>query len=438
MRIGVIGPPNRLVMLKRVSEEFSDVSFDMFEYVLPSEAPGIVQKHQDALDAVFFSGHLPYALSLNAVHRSKPWGYLSFYSSGILPALLEARRYTLSRFRTSVDTLAEKELWGELDGSSLEIDAIYTHSKGIFRFDIDEVVDFHRTLIAEKKTDFSLTCVEAVHERLMKLGIPSYLVTPNRYFMRESLEKIILEVRGKSSEHLLSVVGIYRLVGSSKNRSWYENAMLALNGHLVEFAKRRRIMVIPRDMSSFQTIETMGQFLVGTSNFADCSFISKLRSLCDFEISIGFGAGASLSIAEEKALEALDMAGERRDVCYLFDGKEARELGNPNAGVLKFAFPDREMLLLAERLGVNASTLSRYLRALSCFDGVFTASDFGKMVGIQSKSSRKIVRMLLREKLIVESGTLSRASRGRPQALYVFARDADALRSSSHQSMPGR
>lgn len=437
MKIGIIGPSNRLVTLKRVSEEFADVSFDLFEYVLPSEAPEIVQKHQDALDAVFFAGHLPYALSLNAVHRSKPWGYLSFYSSGILPALLEARRYTLGRFRTSVDTLAEKEFWSELDGSSLEIDAIYAHAKGIFRFDIDEVVAFHQTLIAEKKIDFCLTCVEAVHERLLKLGIPSYLVTPNRYFMRDSLEKIILEVRGKSSEHLLSVVGIYRLADSSKTRRWYENAMLALNAHLVEFAKKRRIMVIPRDMSSFQTIETMGQFLVGTSNFADCSFIEKLRSLCGFDLAIGFGAGASLNIAEEKALEALDMAGERRDVCYLFDGKEARELGNPNAGVLKFAFPDPDMILLAERLGVNASTLSRYLRALACFDGVFTASDFAKMVGIQSKSSRKIVRMLMREELIKESGSLSRPSRGRPQTLYVFTKEAENLEGAPQRSASG-
>lgn len=418
MRIGIIGPSNRLAKMKKVSEEFSEVSFDLFEYSLPSEAPRIAAECQDSEDAILFVGHLPYALSLNSVNRSKPWGYISFYSSGLLPALLEAREHLSGRLRMSVDTLTEKEVWSELEDSTLEIDALYTYSKGIFRFDIDEFLRFHVELIYAKKIDFCVTCVEAVNDRLREMGIPSFLATPNRFFMRDALEKLILEVRGKSSDHLLSVVGIFRLAGSPKNRRGYEKAMLSLNAHLVEFAKKRRIMVIPRDVSSFQTIETMGQFLVGTSNFADCSFIGKIRSACDFDLSIGFGAGASLSIAEENALEALDIAGERRDACYLFDGKEARELGNPNAGVLKFAFPDPDTVLLAKKLGINVSTLSRYLRGLACFDGVFTAADFAKMVGIQSKSSRKVIRLLAKEKVVSESGVLFRASRGRPQTLY--------------------
>lgn len=419
VKIGLIGPSNLLSRMKAIAEEFPDISFFPLQYSLPLEAPQIVKNNQGAVDGIFFCGHIPYSLSFNAVLRSKPWGYLPLCSRGLLAALLNAREYIADYVRMSVDTLTEKEVRDELADCSLEISVIYTHSDGMFRFNADKIAEFHAALFHDGKTDFCITCVEAVNIKLEKMGIPSFLVAPNKQFMRDSLEKLILEVRGRSTEHLLSVVGIFRVEDETKSRRWHEKAMATLNTCLIDYAKKRGILVIPRDMSSFQTIESMGQFLIGTTNFTDCSFIPKIRSVCGFSVSIGFGVGPNLSIAEENAVEALDMAGKRRDCSYLFDGKEGRELGNPNSLVVKFAFPDPEMALLAERLGITVSTLSRYLQGLACFREAFTATDFAKMLGMQSKSSRKVINGLVREKLIKERGILYRSARGRPQRLYV-------------------
>ncbi len=419
LKIGLVGPSSLLSKIRTISEEFPDVSFFSFEYSRPLEAPQIVRDNQDFLDAIFFCGHIPYCLSLNSVARTKPWGYLPLCSRGLLVALLSARGHISSRFRMSVDTLTEKEVRDELEECDINIDVIYAHSEGMFRFSTSDLVSFHSSLAQEGKTDFCITCVEAVNADLNHKGIPSYLVAPNKQFIRDSLEKLVLEVRGRSNEHLLSVVGVFRPDNKSKSRRWYEKSMLALNTHLVDYAKKRGILVIPRDISSFETIETMGQFLIGTTNLTDCSFISKLRKACNFDVSIGFGVGPSLSIAEENAMEALDLAGDGKNNCYLFDGKEAKVLGDQGMPTLRFAFPAPEISSLSERLGITISTLSRYLHGLTCFEGSFTATDFAKLLGIQPKSSRKVINNLLREELIEEEGTLYRSGRGRPQRLYV-------------------
>jgi hypothetical protein len=431
VKVGIVGPSNLLRKILSVVHDLDDASFVPLEYVLPHEASGLVAEHQNFLDAIFFCGSIPYCLCLDSVPRTIPWSYLPLRTTGLLVALLNAREHLRGRVRMSVDTLSENEVREGLEDCSLDIGDIYTYSCNFAHIDIDDIASFHTRLLAEKKVDICLTCVEAVHIALLRRNLPAYRVSPGRQTIRNAVERLILEVRGQSNAHLLSVVGVFRPESVFAGRRQYEEAMLKLNACLMEYAKKRGILAIPRDSLSFQTIETMGQFLIGTSNMTDATSLAALRSECGFPVTAGFGVGPSLRIAEEYAVEAADMARGREGICYLFDGKKGRIVGAPAESSLPFLYYDPEMAALAERLGVTLPTLCRYLQGLMCFDDEFTASEYAKVVGIQAKSSRKVMNALVKECLVSECGLLSHAGRGRPQRLYRAAGKVGEIRSRS-------
>jgi len=418
VKVGVLGPANLIKKILSVVEERQDVVFAPLEYVLPQEAPDLVRENQSDLDAIFFCGSIPYCLCLDSVDRTVPWSYLPLSTTGLLVALVNARERLVGKMRMSVDTLSEREVREGLEDCSLEIDVIYTYEFDFTRISVDDIVDFHFRMLSEGKADICLTCVEAVHKALLEKQLPAYRVSPGRQTIRNAVERLILEIRGQSNALLLSVVGVFRPEGIFETRRQYEEAMLKLNTHLMEYAKKRGILAIPRNSSSFQTIETMGQFLIGTSSLSDVSFLSKIGDSCGFKVLAGFGVGPSLRIAEEYAAVAADMACGKEGACYFFDGKRARALGDTTEPEIEFSDFDSEAALLAEKLGVTLPTLARYIQGLMCFDGTFTASEFAKIVGIQPKSSRKLMSGLQKETLVQECGTLSHAGRGRPQRLY--------------------
>jgi hypothetical protein len=429
VKVGILGPSNLLRKILSVVRDIDDASFIPLEYVLPQEAPGLVSDNQNDLDAIFFCGSIPYCLCLDSVPRTIPWSYLPLRTTGLLVALVNAREHLRGQVRMSVDTLSESEVREGLEDCSLDIGAIYTYSFDFTHISIGDIAAFHSEMLSAGKVDICLTCVEAVHKALLERKLPAYRVSPGRQTIRSAVERLILEVRGQSNALLLSVVGVFRPEIASEGRRQYEDAMLKLNAGLSDHAKRRGILAIPRDSSSFQTIETMGQFLMGTSNLSDVSFLSKIRASCGFPVTAGFGVGPSLKIAEEYAAEAADMARGREGICYLFDGKKGRPLGVSMEPELLFVHFDPEASRLAKRLGVTAPTLCRYLQGLLCFDETFTASEFAKIVGIQPKSSRKVMNSLLKETLVRECGVLSHAGRGRPQRLYRTTERASAIRS---------
>ncbi|WP_300522769.1 hypothetical protein [Aminiphilus sp.] len=424
MRIGLVGPSSLLRKTLSAVAELEDVAFVPLEYVLPREAPDLVDRNQNDLDAVFFCGSIPYCICLDSVRRSVPWSYLPLRTTGLLVALVNAREHLRGRVRMSVDTLSESEVREGLEDCSLDIDAIFTHEFDFTHVSVEEIAKFHLALVAEGKVDICLTCVEAVHRSLLGKNLPAFRVTPARQTIRSAVERLILEVRGQSNTLLLSVVGVFRPEAPFEGRRQYEEAMLKLNGSLVEYAKRRGILAIPRDSSSFQTIETMGQFLLGTSDLTDVSFLSGMSAACGFPVVAGFGVGPSLRIAEEYAAKAADVAREKGKTCYLFDGKSARPLGMSREPAMLFSHFDAEIDGLGKRMGLATPTLCRYVQGLMCFDGTFTASEFAKIVGIQPKSSRKVMNMLLEAGLVRECGVLSYAGRGRPQRLYRATEDA--------------
>jgi len=428
VKIGVLGPSNLLARILSVAKGIEDVSFIPLEYVLHQEAPQLVSENQSDLDAIYFCGSIPYCLCLESVPRSIPWGYLPLGTSGILVAMLNAREHFSDNVRMSVDTLNEIEIRQGLEDCSLYIDAIYTYSYDFLHISVDDIVAFHTKMFSEGKTDICLTCIEAVHKILLEKKLPVYRISPGRNTIRNSIERLILEVHGQTNGMLLSVVGIFRPEKNFLSTRKYEEAMFKLNANLMEHAKKRGILAIPRNSSSFQTIETMGQFLMGTSNLTDISFLSKISVSCGFTVVAGFGVGPSLKIAEEYAAEALDMTCSRRKICYLFDGKRGRPLGESPEAEVFFSHFDKEADLLAKKLKVTLPTLIKYIQGLMCFEGAFTASEFANIVGIQPKSSRKVMNNLQKAMLVQECGLLSHAGRGRPKRLYRATEKVSAIR----------
>ena len=418
MKIGILGPSNLLRKILSVVQEWESVSFIPLEYVLPQEAPRLVNENQNNLDALFFCGSIPYCLCLESTPRSIPWSYLPLSTTGLLVALLNARRNFHDKIRISVDTLNEKEVREGLEDTSIDIDAVYTYIFDFTRISVADIVNFHSKMLLEGNADICLTCVEAVHKALLEKNLLAYRISPGRQTICNAVERLILEVQGQNNGLLLSVVGVFRPECAFEGRWRYEEAMSKLNMGLVEYAKKRGILAIPRDSSSFQTIETMAQFLMGTSNLTDISFLSKISVSCGFGVVAGFGVGPTLKIAEEYAVEAVNMASGERKTCYLFDGKKGRPIGAPTGPEMFFGDFNLEASLIAKRIGVTAATFSKYIRGLMCFDETFTSSEFSKIVGIQPKSSRKVINSLQKEMLIQECGVLSNAGRGRPRRLY--------------------
>jgi hypothetical protein len=255
---------------------------------------------------------------------------------------------------------------------------------------------------------------------LSAAGVPAIRITHSRIVIREALGRARLSMdlsRAEASQVAACVLQARKLRANARSRS--SRHVLAMVGR--KYAEALDGRVINQTVNELVILATRGS--VERSLRSDLvSRASPLATELRQHLKVGIGFGASASVAEDHARQAIDASeSQQRLVVHLEEGTvmpleifqpiDTREIRERN-------------LRTARLLNVSPTIIRRLGTAFRELDPTsFTAAELALAYGVNPRSARRIIAMLRERNLIEECGIEKSIGAGRPQIAYRAAFD---------------
>ena len=379
------------------------------------EAPEKVARLGAAIDVCLFASPVPYEYARRAGVISVPSTYVRLDGGALYAALLRASRspgYDIER--VSVDVLARSSV----DEAYAEVGL---SAEGVrLRQDPGSpaaLAAFHERLWRMGETSVALTCLDSVSRRLTRAGAPVLNIRPTDAAIRMAVWNAVLlggHHRLEAAQLALVVVEVPRLrEGARRALSRYSRDELRLTVHrfLTGEAQRMQAVVIPADDHSFLVAATRGSLAAATGDFSKLPFTDRARAELGITIEVGIGMGRTAQEAETYARTALirfRSAGTGPGPAPLREGQPLvpppRRATPPAPGA-----PSR-----------GIETLSRLAGGLEGSETalVVDAETAGRLLGVTSRTARRLLRGLVDEGLAWPLPPSRAAQPGRPRQFY--------------------
>jgi hypothetical protein len=378
------------------------------------EAPEKVARLGAAIDVCLFASPVPYEYARRAGAISVPSTYVRLDGGALYAALLRAsREHGHDIERISVDVLdrqAIDEAYAELgipsEGVRLRQDPASPAA----------LAAFHERLWRMGETSVALTCMDSVSRRLARAGVPVISIRPTDAAIRMAVWNAVLlggHHRLEAAQLAVVVVEVPRLrEGARRALSRYSRDELRLTVHrfLTTEAQRIQAMVAQADDHSFVIAATRGSLASLTSEFTELPFEERARAELGVTIEVGVGMGRTAQEAETSARSAL----ARSRSTATGAAPPARE-GQPLVPPPRRATP---ALRTAPSRGVE--TLARLAERLEGSETalVVDAETAGRLLGVTSRTARRLLRGLVDEGLAWPLPPSRAAQPGRPRQFY--------------------
>jgi hypothetical protein len=380
------------------------------------EAPEKVARLGAAIDVCLFATPVPYEYARRAGVISVPSTYVRLDGGALYAALLRASRvHGHDIERISVDVLSRgsiEEAYTEVgisaDGVRLRQDPGSSPAA---------LAAFHERLWRMGETSVALTCLESVSRRLARAGVPVISIRPTDGAIRMAVWNAVLlggHHRLEAAQFALVVVEVPRLrEGARRALSRYSRDELRLTVHrfLIGEAQRIQAMVIQADDHSFLVAATRGSLAAVTGDFSQIPFADRARADFGITIEVGVGMGRTAQEAETHARTALIRSRS---------GGAGPGLVLPREGRSLVPSPRRatQHALRAPSRGIE--TLARLAGRLEGSDTamVVDAETAGRLLGVTSRTARRLLRGLVDEGLAWPLPPSRAAQPGRPRQFY--------------------
>jgi hypothetical protein len=377
------------------------------------EAAEKVARLGAAIDVCLFASPVPYEYARRADVISVPSTYVRLDEGALYAALLRASRehgYDIERISVDVlDRAAIDEAYAELglssDGVRLRQDPASPAA----------LAAFHERLWRMGETSVALTCLDSVSRRLARAGVPVITIRPTDAAIRMAVWNAVLlggHHRLEAAQLAVVVVEVPRLrEGARRALSRYSRDELRLTVHrfLTTEAQRIQAMVSQTDDHSFVLTATRGSLAALTSDFTELPFEERARAELGVTIEVGVGMGRTAHEAETFARTAL--ARSRSAAPAVTATREGQALVPP---------PRRASPALRNAPSRGVETLSRLAGRLEGSETalVVDAETAGRLLGVTSRTARRLLRGLVDEGLAWPLPPSRAAQPGRPRQFY--------------------
>jgi len=377
------------------------------------EAAEKVARLGAAIDVCLFASPVPYEYARRAGVISVPSTYVRLDGGALYAALLRARMQGHNIERISMDVLPRssvEEAYAELDipgdGVRLRQDPGSPAA----------LAAFHERLWRMGETSATLTCLESVSRRLARAGVPVISVHPTDEAIRMAVWNAVLlggHHRLAAAQFAMVVVEVPRLrEGARRALSRYSRDELRLTVHrfLTGEAQRIQAMVIQADDHSFLVAATRGSLAAVTGDFSQMPFADRARAELGITIEVGVGMGRTAQDAETHARTALIRSRSGGAGPGTALTREGHSLVVPRrATPPALRAPSRGIETLARLAG----RLDGSETAL-----VVDAETAGRLLGVTSRTARRLLRGLVDEGLAWPLPPSRAAQPGRPRQFY--------------------
>jgi len=409
-KIAVIGSAEFLIKIKTLTHELQDILIDPYPYHSPQEAGEIV-KALKPCDAVFFSGALPYHFSRN--ERSFlpiPAVYLGQDEMAVASSLLAVFYHKKIRpDRISFDLIDSVLVESVL--SDLGIETPLTHILDFTdmlktSFNMDKILNYHLALWEQGFTDFALTSVHAVYDRLVSLGVPAMrMVDPKSSLIRGLQEAKIQAQLFKSRSSQVAACQV--VFHGDRNLK-----------HIHDLSKEIS--------ASFQELSDGSYILYSTRGDVE-AFTEKspLFPSMSNSMMIGFGYGSTITEAEQNAKIALHFCKQNSEEssCYILTD-EKMVIGpypkHSRSHSLKNDDPELSKISRITRIGpANLSKIIHFSRSRNSLQ--FTAADLADYLEVTRRSTERLLKKLSDHGYVKVVGEEMVYNQGRPRAIYELS-----------------
>jgi len=275
---------------------------------------------------------------------------------------------------------------------------------------------FHERLWRMGETSAALTCLESVSRRLARAGVPVISVQPTDEAIRMAVWNAVLlggHHRLEAAQFAMVVVEVPRLrEGARRALSRYSRDELRLTVHrfLTGEAQRIQAMITQADDHSFLVAATRGSLAAVTGDFSQIPFADRARAELGITIEVGVGMGRTAQDAETHARTALIRSrsgGAGRGTALTREGHSLVAPRRATPPALRAPSRGVETLArLAGRLEGSETAL------------VVDAETAGRLLGVTSRTARRLLRGLVDEGLAWPLPPSRAAQPGRPRQFY--------------------
>ncbi|RAT98437.1 HTH domain-containing protein [Brevibacillus sp. Leaf182] len=428
--IAVISSEEFLPRILKHTQSIDYIQLTSYTYQNPKESAALLDQIHDC-DVLLFAGPLPYFFAKEKVEQKKlPAVYIPIDEYTISLSLF----HTLLNVPGGLDRISidlPKAAYIEKVAEELGITSTPWYVKdyseiieeGGTRFDVEEIIQFHKERWEQKKSHFALTGVDYVYRRLREMNIPSVsLVSPDKN-IRDAVNQAVaygqLKI-SKNSQIAVGIVAIQQNDGPPVETQW-QDATIILLQELLELVKETDASIQKWGLDQFIIYGTRGSIEQMIESGKIMQVLGNVDLLAKVTIVIGFGFGLTAKEAEANARIAIYHAQKTKESsAYLVtDEKEVIGPLNTESKTFRLKSENKEVLEIAEKTGASVATITKIMQFVKLRrDNRFTASDLAEYLQISRRSSERTLKKLIEHQVVEVVGEEQPYQQGRPRAVY--------------------
>ncbi|MFB9718895.1 GTP cyclohydrolase IIa [Planobispora longispora] len=415
LTIGVVGPHDLVerVMLMGHAAAPLPCRLVAAAYRDEQEAPDKVTRLGAGVDACLFASPVPYDLARRSGVLTMPATYVQLGGAALIAALARAALdERIDPRRISVDVLGRADVEEAYADLGLPVENVHSRDEPGAT---GTIAAFHERLARQGATSGALTCLSAVADRLRAADVPVVRVRPTSAAVRTALHTAaLLGAHHRLEESQLTVVlvevpTLREPVRRAAPRHWRDELRLSLHRLLVQEANRINATVTPIDDHSYMVIATRGSVASATEGFRVLPFAARVREELGLAVEVGVGMGRTTHDAESHARAALARTQA---------GKQAQGFAVDREGRALIPAPRTPPHGTGAVRPKGVEVLARLAAKLESGDTVVDAESAGKMLGVTSRTARRLLRTLVDEGLAWPLPPNRTPQPGRPRQLY--------------------
>ncbi|MGG4496536.1 transcriptional regulator [Brevibacillus reuszeri] len=433
IRIAAISSEEFVPRIRKNIHADANIHLTAYTYQNPKESAALLDLIDDC-DVLLFAGPLPYFFAKEKTEQKKwPAVYIPSDEYTISLSLFHTMLHVQGGLdRISIDM--PKAAYIEKVAEELDIPSTpwfvtdYSEivEEGGTRFDVEQVIRFHREHWETGESKFALTGVDYVYARLRELNIPcAPLIVPDKN-IRDAIQQAVaygqLKI-SKNSQIAVGIAAINQVEAGYQAESQMQDATIILLQELLELVKETDASIQKLGMDQFIIYGTRGSIEQMMEYGKIAHVLENVSRLCKVTVSMGFGFGLTAKEAEANARIAIYHARKTQESnAYLVtDEKEVIGPVNTEAKIFQLKSENKAVLEIAEKSGSSVATINKLIQYVKLRrDNRFTATDLAEYLQISRRSSERTVKKLIDHQVIEVVGEEQPYQQGRPRAVYRF------------------
>lgn len=427
IKIGIVGPQSSVdKIVKAIVENTMYVEPIPLAYEEFSDAVGILQKCQETLDCILFTGSTPYRYVSHFLHATCPWEYLPQSQLSLVCSLLQAAHtmgWDISR--TSFDSYAKKLVYSAYKEIGYERDDTELFFAGFTLTDpsyIELLCQFHKQMYQSGKVACCITGIEKVQMHLQNEKIPCIIIRNATEVIVQQVNKLRLDLQIKKADTKLCAAAI-EIVYRGEHSAYSQNILQvyyhksSVCEQIYMYAQKLGAAVVELSKDCFYLFTTKAAIQNNTEDFKRFDLLSNLLSqdiVQNVFIGVGLGSDAYQSQCNS---DTARRHARQSGIDSLYVMQENGRMIGPITVSAKDdeRLVDEALYHISAKTGIGIKTLSQLDSILSQYQVRDTTTRaLAELYGVNMRSMNRILLKLEQAGYVTVVGKEATAGLGRP------------------------